>query len=101
MSVMQAAAERYSWIEQWLAQQLLGYSVDVLNREFVDAYAEATGAPVQVMPYGADKCRQLGRDLSWMAAQGRLLRCRTGLCGMAGMGFPRWVWTYRLAGAQR
>lgn len=92
---------RYAWIEQWLSHQPLGLSVDVLDRDFVDDYVAATGARVKVMPYGADKCPQLGCDLSWMAARGRLLRSRTGICGLAGMGFPKWVWTYRLAGVQR
>ena len=30
--------------------------VDVLNRYFVNAYVDATGAPADAMPYGADKC---------------------------------------------
>lgn len=70
--------------------------IDVLNRDAVNAYAEATGAAVKMMPFGADKCPQLGRDLSRMHGAGLVERCATGLTGMAGMGFPRWVYSYHL-----
>lgn len=68
----------------------------MLDRHFVDAYVEATGARADLVPYGADKCRQLGRDLSAMAAQGRLRRGRVSIAGLAGQGFPTCVWSYRL-----
>ena len=46
--------------------------------------------------YGADKCLQLGRDLSFLARRGVLVRHRASVTGVAGMGFPKWVWSYRL-----
>ena len=72
------------------------YCVDVLNRDFVDAYVSATNAKAVAVPYGADKCPQLGRDMSAMHAAGKLKRHTTGIEGLAGMGFPRWVWSYYL-----
>ncbi|WP_323016431.1 hypothetical protein [Castellaniella sp.] len=89
-------SERYAWIEEYLHGKLVGESVDVLDKHFFDAYIEATGAKCSIMIYGADKCQQLGRDLSGMHKMGRLTRHATGLEGMAGMGFPRWVYVYRL-----
>lgn len=73
--------------------------LDVLNRCAVDEYAEATGAHFDVMPYGANKCPRMGRDLSAMADAGLLNRHASGISGLSGMGFPRWVWSYSLAEA--
>lgn len=75
--------------------------LDVLNRAAVDDYVEATGASVLVMPYGADKCARMGRDLAAMHKAKLLVRHASGLQGMSGMGFPRWVWSYRLTDAGR
>jgi hypothetical protein len=87
---------RYHWIEEYLRNRSHNDFVDVLNRDFVDDYARATGVPLMVQMYGAAKCPTLGRDLAHMAKNNRLRRSRSGIEGMAGMGFPRWVWIYRL-----
>jgi hypothetical protein len=89
--------QRRDWIEAFMRgnNQARG-GVDICDAAFVDAYTEATNAPYSVTMYGANKCRMLGRDLSIMAGAGVLRRSRIGLDGMAGMGFPRWVWSYRL-----
>lgn len=94
-------AERQQWILDYVRrhQDACGtsrYSVDVLNRNFVDRYVDATGAKAIGMFYGADKCPQLGRDLSALHADMKLRRHRTGIQGLAGMGFPLWVWSYYL-----
>lgn len=70
--------------------------LDVLNRYAVDDYVKHTGADFQVMFYGANKCKLMGRDLSAMCKLGYLRRYACGLQGMAGMGFPRWVWSYKM-----
>lgn len=88
-------SQRYDWLEQAIRQQP-GRSVDVLNRDFVDDYAAATGAKVVISPFGANWCDRLGRDLLAMKRAGLLKRNRVGIQGMAGMGFPRWVWSYRI-----
>lgn len=88
--------ERYEWIEKWMRRGT-GKTVDVLYSDFVDDYAEATGEKVVYMPFCANKCRQLGRDLSAMEKSGILSRSVTGLpSGDAAMGFPKWVFVYRI-----
>lgn len=77
------------------------HTLDVVNRYAVDDYAAQTGAPVMVMPFGANKCPMMGRDLGAMFKDGLLCRHASGLWNMAGMGFPRWVWSYRLTDAGR
>jgi len=95
MSKLKPRAERWTVLLKLVERE---QRLDVLNRYAVDEYVEATGADFDVMPYGANKCPLMGRDLSAMArSPARLLeRHRTGIEGMAGMGFPRWVWSYRL-----
>ena len=90
--------ERYQWIVDYLSDNPHpGNSVDVLDRHFVDAYTEACKPRVcLVMPYGANKVPQLGRDLSKMYDMGMLKRYIIGIDGLAGQGFPRWVYSYRL-----
>ena len=86
---------RRAWITDYLRAHPHEH-VDVLNRYFVDEYVEATGAPVDVMPYGADRCATLGRDLAALYYSRDVDRVVTGIEGMAGLGFPRWVYTYHL-----
>lgn len=87
---------RHRWIREHLKAMPAGSSVDILNRDFVDDYVEATGAKVRHQMYGADKCPQLARDLLQMKKDSRLTRSRASINGMGGMGFPTWVWSYRL-----
>lgn len=90
--------EREAWLLKRIQEEPGGF-VDVCNSAFVDDYIEATGASFRPTMYGAFKCAQLGRDLSRMATKGirRLKRSRTSLGDMgSGMGFPRWVWSYRV-----
>jgi len=92
--------DRYEWIENYLRVHTRtnygSYTVDVCDANFVFAYVQATGAKSKPMMYGADRCRQLGRDLTEMHKRKRLRRHRTGLGDMHSMGFPSWVWSYRL-----
>ncbi|QBX06554.1 hypothetical protein H1O16_gp141 [Burkholderia phage BcepSaruman] len=70
---------------------------DVLNRYVVDKYIERTDAPFNVMPFGADNCPRLGRDLAKARSMGYLTRHATGIGdGFSSMGFPKWVYSYRL-----
>lgn len=90
--------ERQRWIEAWLNDGVPGHdSVDILDSDFVCAYADTTAAPVTFMHVGAPKCKQLARDLGAMFAAGKLTRSATGLpAGDASLGFPKWVYTYGL-----
>ena len=72
------------------------HRVDVLNSDFVTAYILETDAQFVDMPYGAHKCPRLGEDLTALYKQKQLARSTCGLEGLAGMGFPRWVYTYAL-----
>jgi hypothetical protein len=73
-------------------------SVENVDANFVDDYVDATGAAFVGQPFGAHKCKQLGRDLGRMHARGVLTRWACGLpSGDAAMGFPKWVWTYSIA----
>lgn len=93
-------AERQAWIVAHLEKEIEGHrvnhNVNVLDRYFVDDYIAVTGAAFGCMPYGANICPQLGRDLSALYKAGRLCRYVSGLTGMGGMGFPRWVYVYQL-----
>jgi hypothetical protein len=94
------AEQRYNWIENYLLwltiRRRFTANVDVLDAAFVDDFVEVTGLKVAVMPYGADKCPQLGRDLSAMFKAGRLTRWANGIWGGSGEGFPKWVYSYSL-----
>lgn len=93
---MMKPAQRHEVILKYLRESHANASVDCLNRDFVDHYTETTGARYGVHMYGADKCPQLERDLATMKKQFLLVRHRVGIQGMAGMGFPKWVWSYSL-----
>lgn len=95
-------AKRYLWIRSWLEQQGKYGRVDVLDSAFVCSYADATGAKSTLQFFGAPKCPQLGRDLGHLFKIGVLSRSATGLsAGDAAMGFPKWVWSYKLSDEYR
>ncbi|BFO07341.1 hypothetical protein ACLPJG_26560 [Pseudomonas aeruginosa] len=92
VKVRMKPAARHEWIIQWIREN---GDADVLNSEFVDAYVFTTGATSVALGLGADRCRQLGRDLSTLHDAQRLTRCRIGLKEHY-MGMPNWVYAYSL-----
>ena len=86
-------ADRYQWLLKWIEQN---GPADAVNRYLVDEYVRDTGAKCIAMPFGADKCKQLGRDLGDMYRSGVLHRYPAGISDMSAMGFPKWVWSYTL-----
>ena len=68
---------------------------NVLDAQFIDEYIVGTNAPFIVQPFGANTCRQAGRDLSRLYKSGILDRTAIGLVN-AERGFPRWVYVYTL-----
>ena len=74
--------------------------VDTLNRQLVVQYAYITGAKVDERIIGADKCRLLASDLRDLWKLGRCTRYTSGIEGLSGQGFPKWVWSYRLKEGQ-
>ena len=98
-------ADRREWIRSWLAvrseRMNAAERVDVLFSSFVEDYIEATGAKHSMQMFGAPICRQLGHDLGAMFKEGTLSRHAQGLGpGDSSMGFPKWVWVYRLTDDQ-
>lgn len=85
---------RRDWILQHISQNYARGGVDVMNRDFVDEYVDATKAKFQFMCWGANRCVQLGRDLALMVKLGKLERFRCGLGSNWQPGFPKWVWSY-------
>ena len=85
-----------TWFDQFPGQSKWQERVDVLNKDFVDWYLEKTGAKFAEMPYGAHRCSSLRRTLRQMHKEGLLDRSSADVQGVAGMGFPTWVWSYRL-----
>jgi hypothetical protein len=87
-------AERHKLILAEI-RKIPGEQVDILNRYFVEWYVDATKSREKVKMFGANGCPRLASDLLAMKKAGMLTRCRIGVSGMAGMGFPKWVWSYR------
>ena len=87
--------DRRAFIAAYLTDHV---AVDILDRDFVEAYGDATGATLELQPYGAPRCKMLGRDLSSMYRAGQLERAVVGTHG-AEAGSPNWVYSYSLAAA--
>ena len=90
---MRPACERYVWLLEQFSDESVRH--DVLERDFVDAYIEYTGAKFKPSFYGAYWCDALRRDLGHLHKEKALKRHATGISGMGGMGFPKWVYAYR------
>lgn len=88
------AKERRDWIIDYIRKN---GPVDILKRDFVDAYVEATGASYLPANYGSNKCQRLYEDLVALHEEYSLKRVSVGIKGMAGQGFPNWVYSYSLA----
>lgn len=95
---MMTSPERQAWLLRAIAAEQY---VDVLNAPFVDTYVRATGAKVQIMTWGANRCRMLASDLARMHDRGWLKKFRVGLGSNWQPGFPRWVNSYSLSGVGR
>jgi hypothetical protein len=82
--------------EQWLLDQARAsnFGLDVLNREFTDAYIEQFDPKVQRVNWGAHKIPELGRLLSKLFHEGKLERFRISLGCNWQPGWPRWVYSY-------
>ena len=88
-------SQRYSWIELYLTKNN-NIEVSVTDADFVDAYVRECQVKHRQRNWGAHSCPSLGRDLANMRQYSMLKRSRSSISGMAGMGFPTWVWSYRI-----
>lgn len=95
---MSNPSARYQWILKYLENSNAYDHVDVLNQAFSDAYIEAFKPSFKTVYFGANKCRQLGLDLSAMYKAGLLARSRVGLAGSTQLedGWPKWIYCYSL-----
>lgn len=88
--------QRGRWILNWIKKKN-EYGVDVLYKKFVEDYVDATEAQHKIQFFGAPKCPQLGKDLAALYYLGYLSRYATGLSpGDSAMGFPKWVYVYKI-----
>lgn len=69
--------------------------LDTLNSHLVDDYAERLHVARQFMMIGAHRCSQLAADLRELWKRGYMTRWASGVGGLAGMGFPKWIWMYK------
>lgn len=71
--------------------------VDVLNQEFMTAFAVRFDCRIFRQTIGAPRVPLAGKTLSSMFKKGLLSRFVSGIDGYAGgIGFPKWVYTYQL-----
>lgn len=91
---MRAYKDRVDWIGRRIIENF-PRCVDILDEKFVDDYIEGTGASFKPMMFGAHKCARFNEDLSRMFKDGWLDRSRVSIS--IGMGFPNWVYSYRLS----
>ena len=90
---MRKKAEKY--ILNYLNENPTG--IDILDCEFIDGFAKATGAKVKFTYWGANKCNYAAKTLSRMCKAGILERFVIGLGNNWQKGFPKWVYVYRAA----
>ncbi|HHX71231.1 MAG TPA: hypothetical protein GX708_24695 [Gallicola sp.] len=83
--------EKQEWLLKYIKKNRY---VDVLNMEFVDSFILEFNPKHEVMPYGANRCKELGRLLSSLYNQGILDRQAQGIS--EGEGFPKYVYVYKL-----
>lgn len=72
-------------------------NVSVVDSEFVDWYINTTNAKCYITMIGANICKTLSRDLSYLYNKKKLDRRITGIHVMCGYGFPKWVYVYSIA----
>ena len=72
--------------------------VDVLDKYFMDEFADRFNCKYTYMPIGANRVPLAGKTLSTMFKKGLLDRFVVGISDYAGgQGFPKWVYCYSMA----
>jgi hypothetical protein len=90
---MKSYEERREYITRYLLEN---HAVDIMCGPFIDKYSKDMEVKVVIQMWGPNGCPTLARDLKKMYEEGRLKRARIGLGYNWAVGFPRWVWQYRL-----
>lgn len=92
--VLPAVQVKLNWLVNWMKEN---QRADVMNSKLVDEYEEEFKPKVDVMIYGANRCKDLGRTLSTGHKLGLFKRSAVGLTnGAWNVGFPKWVYVYEL-----
>ena len=85
---------KLNWLIDWIKEN---QRADVLNSELVDEYEKTFNVKVDVMIFGTNRCKDLGKTLSYAYKIGLLKRSPVGLNNGAWYpGFPKWVYVYEL-----
>ncbi len=93
-TVLPAVQVKLGWLVKWMKEN---QRADVMNSKLVDEYEEEFKPKVDVMIYGANRCKDLGRTLSAGYKLGLFKRSAVGLTnGAWNVGFPKWVYVYEL-----
>lgn len=93
---MKKQSIRMEWILQYLKERPRE-SVNTLDKFFVDDYCIENEVLCMVQMFGSPKCPQLAKDLKKLYDTNKLTRFACGtFTGASSMGFPKWVWDYRL-----
>lgn len=85
--------EKINWVIDWIEKNKT--DVDILNSKFVDDYVNQFNAKVEILPFGPNRCLELGKLLSWGYKNGYLNRARISI-SCKGVGFPNWIYVYSL-----
>lgn len=92
--MLPAVRVKLDWLVNWLKEN---QHADVMNSELVDAYEENFNVRVDVVVYGANRCKDLGKMLSLGYRLELFQRTAVGLSnGAWHVGFPKWVYVYEL-----
>ena len=85
--------DKLNWIKDYM--KTVQNHVDILNREFSDAYIAKFNPPHLIQPFGANTCPELGKMLALGFKNGMFIRNSVGI--QAGYwGMPKWVYVYHL-----
>lgn len=93
-NISSEAQTKLDWVVNWMKENQLA---DLMNSKLVDAYEEEFKVKVDVMPFGANRCKDLGKTLSAGYRLGLFKRRIVGLSnGAWHVGHPKWVYVYEL-----
>jgi hypothetical protein len=89
---MKEQAEEFilGWLEY-------NHSINILDSNFIDTFSDVTGARIEPILFGPNKCKYASTTLSKMYKEKILTRRVVGLGSNWQPGFPKWVYSYRLA----
>lgn len=89
--VRRSLSEKIEWVKNYIDAN--PPYVDIMNRDFVDAYEEEFSPKVKYTMYGANKCKELSTVLKAGFDKRVFKRKVVGIsCGYSG--YPKWVYCY-------